>query len=66
MARRTPWRRAHEQGADVARQDKGAAKWARRAHADKLEHRTECKRKEEIVKYVPRGRVADWEEATVR
>ena len=64
--RRTPRRPAHEQGADAARHDERAAKRARGAHADKLEHSTEREDKEETIKYVPRGRVADWEEATVR
>ena len=66
VAWRTPWRQIHEQGADVADQDKGAAKRARGAHADNLEHSTECEDKEKTVKYVPRGRVADWKEATIR
>ena len=66
VAQRTPWRWAHEQGADAARDEEGAAKRAQGAHADKLEHSTECEDKEETVKYVLRGRVADWEEATVR
>ena len=57
---------AHEQGADAARHDEGAANRARRAHTDKLEHSTECEDKEETVKYVLRERVADWEQATAR
>ena len=47
--------RAHEQGADDARQEEGAAKRNREAHADTLQRRKGCEDKDETVKYVPRG-----------
>ena len=57
MARRTPWRRAQEQGADAVRQKKGAANRVRGVHADNLEHGKECEDKEGTDQYVPGGRL---------
>ena len=52
MARRTQWRRAQEAGLAGAKQDEGAAKRARGAQAEELEHTTERKeeRQDETVK----------------
>ena len=50
-------RRAHEQGADDARQDERAAERTGEAHAYTLEQSKGCEDKEETVKYVRRGRL---------
>ena len=47
--------RAHEQGAEDAREEEGAAKRNREAQADTMERSKGCEDKEETVKYVPRG-----------
>ena len=47
--------RAHEQVADGARQEEGAAKLNREAHAHTMESTKGCEDKEETVNYVPGG-----------
>ena len=49
--------RAHERGADDARQEEGAAKRNRETQADTEESSKGCQDKQEMVKYVPSGRL---------